>query len=175
MFWIFFISLLFASTPKDGFWRFNLHYPQGKVPFVMEIKKDKATLFNGKEKLILSDLEFKNNTLTIPLQTYQNALTLKFDDNKAQGHFTRLNKKPQEQFKVDGAFGYKERFDQIGSDAKIAGKWSIEMTSLDGNKTPGILVIESEKNKIYATILTSFGDYRYFEGFIQKNHFELAS
>jgi thiol-disulfide isomerase/thioredoxin len=174
-----------AKRIQDGPWRFEMQATYAVIPFVIEFrhenKKLKGTLLNGKETINLGTLHYykKNNALKIPLGNGQQSLDLLLDDKGIlSGNHVRHNKDPEIKTRVTGIHGQKHRYPDNGKRdpalIKLTGKWEVTLNE-DGKTDPGVVIFEQDGNKLYGSILTPTGDYRYFEGFVSGINFEAAS
>lgn len=175
-----------GKSLKAGPWRFVQKVGYGNIPFIIDFQYNGdqlvGTLFNGKEKIVLDHIKYdkKSGRLMIPLQTYENSLELEVSDkNTLTGHHIRLNKDPQIKSQVFAIHGDSTRFAKIEkmSDPTVDlnGRWEVTLVEEDDKKFPGIIVFEQKGKNLNGSILTSTGDYRYFEGYITGNTFETAS
>jgi thiol-disulfide isomerase/thioredoxin len=176
-------SAAFSKDLNTGPWRFELKTAYAVVPFVMDLhmKKDRliGTLHNGKETIILDQINYnrKKKKLSIPIQNYEITLELEYEDSDfLKGYLVRHNKNPKSETPVVARHGESVLFpgDRASSMADFNGKWSVFLEE-DEVKTPGVLVIEQQGNKINGSLLTQTGDYRYFSGYASVNRFEAAS
>lgn len=177
-----FMSFLAHSvTLNSGPWRFELMTTYGRVPFVIDLKQNKngitGVLHNGKETIKLHDIRLQKDQLSIPLQTYEMSLELSLaKKDLISGHLVRHNKNPKVKTPVMGVHGIDKRYSDDQAKAKIDlnGRWKVTLKDEQGIKTPGVLIFEQEGNKLSGSLLTTTGDYRYFEGYASGNNFEVA-
>ncbi len=176
------LSAFSADKIKAGTWRFEMQTTYATIPFVIDFKWKKGELtgklLNGKETIELRGIQVKKDEISIPLQTYQNSLELVVESNEiVSGHHVRNNKNPILKTPLRGHFGESKRFPKEHAPSKINidGKWSLSMTDEEGVVSPGIAVFHQKGDVIHGTILTSTGDYRYFEGYATSEEFEVAS
>ncbi len=171
-----------GALPQSGVWRFELEYPSTKIPFVMELEPTrkgwKATLINGRERLDLGLARVDKGVWYYQLQTYQNYLEFTHISGKSiRGHFVKATTNPVEKVPFVAIHGPIHRFDrpQIKSNINLSGKWSMELTSGDGKKTPAIILFDQSGDTLNASILTPTGDYRYIDGHVTGNEFIAAA
>ena len=171
----------FAASLKPGIWRFELKTAHANIPFLISFKANKdqvsAKLHNGKETISLNQITMTQNSISIPLDTYEVSLELKFEGaEKLSGNLVRHNKVPKKETPVEGTFGVNERFTEVKEKPSIDlnGSWAVTLDD-EGKKTQGIIVFEQKGNILHGSILTPTGDYRYLEGFVSGNHFRAAS
>jgi thiol-disulfide isomerase/thioredoxin len=173
---------LWAKEFKTGVWRFEIRQSQAVIPFLMEInlkgKRVEAILYNGGEKIVLKDIVYAGNKLTIPLQLYEASLdlTVNSSDN-ISGVWTRHNKRPKQTITVLGKYGVNERFpvEKKPSSINLSGKWSMTLTDSEGKNTPAVGVFNQTGNYVSGSILTPTGDYRFIEGYVSGKTIEMAT
>lgn len=172
-----------AETLNTGPWRFELKTSYATIPFIIHIKKMNSRyvgqLDNGKETIKLSEINFKDNKIQIPLQTYEMTLEMNLPQKgQMTGFLVRHNKSPVIRTPVTATLGSKERFPEEKKKPLIdlSGKWKILLKESDSDKTtPAVLLLEQNGNALHGSILTPTGDYRYMSGFISGNEFKAAS
>jgi thiol-disulfide isomerase/thioredoxin len=171
-----------AHALNTGPWRFELKTNYGAVPFIIHIQKKKSaysgTLHNGQESIKLTGIQESKQGLKIPLQTYEISLEMDPPHNgRMNGYLVRHNKNPVVKLPVSAFHGQTERFPGEKSPAQInlAGRWSVSLLDDQDKKETGVVVFEQQGNKVSGSILTPTGDYRYLEGFVSGQEFEMAS
>ncbi len=176
-------SSMAAKRPiQEGFWRFEMKATYSVIPFVIEFKwkgkKLTGVLRNGKEKIALDDIELKKDKIKIPLQDYENGLELEILNSKTmKGDFVRYNKNPEVRTPVDGKKGDKELYSGKWLDpaANFSGEWAVTLKEEDGTESQGVVILEQKGSKLNGTIMSTTGDYRYFQGYVNGELFEAAS
>lgn len=174
---------VWAEALNSGRWKFVLRTTYAEVPFIIDFEyKDKkltGTLQNGAESIILDDISLKDGKISIPLQSYEMSLELIPQNPKTlAGHLVRHNKNPIIKIPVVGQHGHKTRYDlnsKLPPTIQLTGKWSLEVTDEKDVKSPAIGKFTQEGKTVTGTIISPTGDYRYLEGFVSGNNFELAS
>ena len=180
------INIHFEAFAKDlnaGPWKFVLKSTYADIPFIIKFKyKNKklvGVLQNGTENIPLDEIKYSDNTLSIPLQSYELSLELtQQDENSLSGYLIRHNKNPVVKTPIIGLFGTKERFDLASQKAptiNLTGKWALEMVDENITKSPAIGTFTQKENRFSGSILTPTGDYRYLDGHVSENTFEAAS
>ncbi len=183
-----FLALLFMSSPGSGAsiatgpWRFELRTTYGAIPFVIDIKKSKSgysgVLRNGQELIQLTDITVKNEEIEIPLQAYEISLKLQPPkDGTMTGFLVRHNKEPKVKTAVVAVHGATERFpeERTKPTVDLTGRWAVTLMDDQNQKEAGVIVFEQKGNALNGSILTTTGDYRYFEGFVSGTAFVTAS
>jgi thiol-disulfide isomerase/thioredoxin len=179
-------NLLWAKKGPElelGFWRFELRLDHAVVPFIMELKRDekkrlRAVIFNGKEKIELPEVNFDKGILRIPLQTYQYSLKLQLLKNgQLKGYHIRHNKSPEVRTPLEGKPGINDRFpgEYAPATISLAPRYTVIITDPAKQRTQGVVLFDQQGNSVTGSILTTTGDYRYFEGVVSGENFEAAS
>ncbi len=168
-----------SLTP--GPWRFELKTTHGTIPFIVQfsIVKDQYSgiLYNGAEEIPL-DVTLSNAGVSIPIQSFELSLELTYPkDGIMYGHLVRHNKNPNPRTPIMAIFGKSPRFPEMteAPTVDLNGKWSITLTHDTNKQEQGVLILKQDKNKIFGSILTPTGDYRYMEGIVWGNKFRAAS
>jgi len=173
---------LWATSLETGKWRFELQSTHATIPFITEliVSKNKitGTLFNGREKIQLKNISRRSGKIIIPLQTYEISMELDILNSKhLKGFWIRHNKDPKIILPIEAFHGVSERFlTKIEAPTiNLNGKWEVSLKDDAGVLTKGLLTLTQDKNAISGSLMTPTGDYRYMEGYVSKNVFELAS
>jgi thiol-disulfide isomerase/thioredoxin len=149
------------------------------VEFKYNKKKElRGKILNGSEKILLKNITYKDEELSIPLGTYELSLELNQQNASAvKGYLVRHNKNPPTKTPVTGILGPQQRFlDKIVKPSiNLTGKWAVEILDEDDVKSSGVVTFKQTGESISGSILTPTGDYRYMEGFVSDNFFMLAS
>ena len=185
---LFFVLLGLASfqqSPKnlkEGLWRGVFTVPENEIPFVFEVKGTSAEntsvfLINGKDRFQLKNITYKNDSVTIPVDLYDAVLKGKFTENSFQGRLIKIvSGKPDAGVPFKAEYGKLPRFPESAEipSVSLAGTWDMTIGSGDGaDKTVGIF--DQKKSLLTGSILTTSGDYRFFEGAIHGKKFELSA
>ncbi|MDP4185437.1 MAG: TlpA disulfide reductase family protein [Bacteroidota bacterium] len=189
-FYILFISLFWGAGAiaqnrpflKEGFWRGVFHLQENEVPFVFEVKGTNASnatvfLINGKERAALNHIVQKNDSVFIPVELYDAVIIGKVEGNKFNGVFRKLSlSKSNGGLAFTADYGRKARFENknIAPKASLSGTWDLKMIYPD-NTEEVVGLFDQKTNNLTGTILTTTGDYRYFEGTVQGADFYLSA
>lgn len=184
------LTLLLISLPalaakrpiEPGAWRFEMRATYAVIPFVIDFKyqgnKLVGTLLNGKESIPLRDIHVKKNKIQIPLQHYENGLELEVKTRDlVLGDFVKYNKKPEFRIPVEGKRGPRERYSGkwLRPVRSLDGEWAVTLEEDDGKKSEGVLIFQQKGQRINGTVMSTTGDFRYFEGYVNGKFFEAAS
>jgi thiol-disulfide isomerase/thioredoxin len=178
---VFLSGLASAAAIKSGQWRFEMTTAHTKIPFIVELNQNgkqlTGKLLNGKEIIPLKGLKLSGNNISIPLQDYENSLEMRIEGpTSLSGNFVRHNKNPKVMLPVQAQFN-QERFpgDKNPPEGDFSGKWEVTLNDGPESSSPGIVVFEQKGNDLHGTIMTPTGDYRFFQGYVSGNSFEVAS
>jgi thiol-disulfide isomerase/thioredoxin len=188
IFFTLFLIILFTSsnksyalTPESGLWKFSLKTPHTEVPVIIDLnfksQNAQGTILNGKENIPLQNIKIQPGKIVIPLQTYEITMELQIKGPRIlEGQWIRHNKNPKIILPIKGVYGIGERHQyKKSSFQKIDGKWQMDITDESGKSSSGILIIEQNGQKLNGSLLTETGDFRFMEGYISGNSFELSS
>lgn len=150
-----------------------------ELPFNFEMQQDggswKVWLLNADERLAIRDARVSEDSIFLPMNTYDAYISAAINGDRMEGVFVKnYSENYREVFKAD--YGLEYRFfpenDQPATD--FSGRWAINFTSEDDSLT-SVGIFEQEANRIWGTILTSTGDYRYLQGNVKGNSMYLST
>ena len=184
---LFIFSLFSSCHPgvvrlKEGRWRGEFILPEYKIPFVFEVtdasKNQSAVyLLNGEERFPLKNISYRNDSVLIPVDLYDALFVGKLTGNTLAGKFRKLNSEPPGSgISFIAVAGDAPRFS--GNDetpvGKLNGTWDIRIGTGDqADVTVGSF--EQKETILTGSILTTTGDYRYLEGVVHGNKFQLSA
>jgi len=199
-----FSSIAVAGTarfPAEGVWRGEFKVDGDPIPFNFEVKgrdiKDaEFTLLNGTRRDLFHVERVSDDTLSVPMNTYDAALLIHIVDNKhVTGEYQDLvpNRKGARNLAFTAEHGKTWRFVEPGKDAKpegdLSGKWAIQQADKSfiavggkpetsaqeiANRRGQVALLKQEGNHLTGVFMTSVGDSRELEGNIQGNRFWLS-
>ncbi|MFD1817009.1 peroxiredoxin family protein [Pseudarcicella hirudinis] len=167
-------------SPKSGIWRgvFTIFNGQ-ESPFNFELNGSTVFLLNGSERFELKNVSQKGDSLFIPVDIYDAVLSAKIESPTVlSGRFKKLNTaNPDAGISFKAESGRKYRFfeNPVSAEVSLNGKWDVIVGNgpNGGNKTVG--VFEQSGSKLTGTILSTTGDYRFFEGTVKGDEFFLSA
>jgi len=166
---------------KPGTWRAEFAVEDEKIPFNFEVKEEKGKgqevyLLNADERVLLQDIKVQKDSILIPIEFFDAFLIGKTDGETFNG-FLRKNTGSHRGVPFQATYGETHRFETDGNEpaANLSGKWDVEILSegSEANKTVGLF--RQQGKKLTGTIMTTTGDYRYFEGITDGNQFFLSA
>ena len=180
-------GLLFACSSSnnrltDGIWRAEFLVPDDTIPFLFEVSgadSDNAvlTLINGRERVNLTGISYRNDTVIIPIDAYDAVLEAVVSGGGMTGTLIkRYSTAPSGRVPFTAQKGVAPRFPDNGEKALISidGRWEITVPERDSAKQVGVFE-QSGDGHLTGSILTPTGDYRYLEGSVRGNTFLLSA
>ena len=182
-----FLGLLSAcSTPADrltdGMWRGVFQAQDIEIPFLFEIKAANTenpvvTLINGEERVDLTGVTYRNDSVMIPVKIYDAVLEAKVDGDRMNGRLVKLySDRPDSRVPFIAQKGSLPRFENSGERAIVSldGRWEITVPGRGMADQVGVFAQKAD-GYVAGSILTPTGDYRYLEGTVQGNRFYLSA
>jgi thiol-disulfide isomerase/thioredoxin len=180
---ILFSLFLLASCSKrgmeTGFWKFKLEIQEKVLPFYIEIRSMdpfKGFLYNGREKIQLNEINLSDNKVEIPLGVNQAKLEGMLESSlKMNGHWVREDKDDYKlPFKANYIGKVKPSDEGMSKSESLDGKWQVTFPEeKDSFKAIALFDQEPGSQKVYGSVVTPTGDYRYLEGVVKGNLFTL--
>ena len=165
---------------KPGIWRGEFAFAEDKVPFNFEVTGEKDAqevyLLNADERVLLQGLKVEHDSLVIPIELFDAVLIGKADSENFNG-FLRKNTDSKRGTPFQATFGETHRFETEGNDpvSNLTGKWDFEITTEGSEPNHAVGLLKQEGKKLTGTIMTTTGDYRYFEGLADGNQLLLSA
>ena len=185
---IVFVPILYSCNPKldnsekyIGKWNAKIDMPGGQLPFIFKIESIKknlsATIINNEEKIDIKEISFVNDSLNLYLPAFNTRLKLIFNSDKdmLSGNLTLLKSGGVKQIMRVVATPFKEKVTENKYDINVNGKWSINFKDEDNNNTVAVGEFYQTEDKVTGTFLTTTGDYRYLNGFVNNNELQLST
>jgi thiol-disulfide isomerase/thioredoxin len=175
-----------CSSPQsriaEGNWR-GVFFENGReIPFNFSISYSGSTptlTYRNADDQFVTDLAtISGDTLIFPVDVYDATLTAIRSTNKLTGYWSRnsdLDRKlafeahPDEEFR----FWLPEQISE--SSFNPADRWDVVLVSSDSSLTPAVAEFRTESDRIFGTILTTTGDYRFLEGQLSGENLKLSS
>lgn len=169
---------------KIGNWRGEFALDSYQVPFNFVVEDDTAALVrvfltNANEKAPLDSIYYQGDSVILPIKVYDAVLIAKVQNDSLKGFF-RKNQSAKRGIPFRAVRHQFHRFQvkDSSSSHSVAGKWSVNLITEKDVKpisryTVGLL--EQQGNKVTGTILTTTGDYRYWEGVLDGTQLKLSA
>ena len=166
---------------KKGHWISQLYINENtSIPFDIEvIDKETLVISNAEEKLPLSFLSKKGDTVIYELPDFESELHILWRRKKMDGFWLNKNKRKDYQMAFTGRYARKsERFENTQDTkaiAKLASRYEVVLSpNENGIGESAVAIFEQKDSRVTGTFLTETGDYRYLEGNIYGNKLYLS-
>ncbi|MFA4868575.1 MAG: TlpA disulfide reductase family protein [Pedobacter sp.] len=167
---------------SSGKWHASLLRTDGShIPVQFEVKEEnkKSAIYiiNGTERLKTDPIIIAKDSAIIKMPVFESYFKVKFiTKDSINGFWIRAaeNKDIVMPFAASTKVRSSAKI-SFKAPENIAGKWTIEFTRANQTKRPAIGQFVQVKNSISGSILTPSGDYRYLNGTISGNFFDLST
>ncbi len=163
---------------KSGPWRASLQVEEGKeLPFLFEVMDDQTLrIFNAEETIAVDEIEINGDSIVIKFPIFEGYVAGRFKDSMTiSGSFIKESLDRVVPFKA--SFGAQDRFEIKSKPSKdITGNWETvfsEDNAEDRYIAKGIF--KQNGNIVSGTFRTTTGDYRFLEGVINDDQFQLSA
>ncbi|MDH7444042.1 peroxiredoxin family protein [Aquimarina sp. 2201CG14-23] len=163
---------------KSGPWKASLLLPDNKeLPFLMEVFEDQTLkIFNAEEVIDIDEVRIKGDSVFINFPVFEGYVAAKFEDSLTiSGSFIKESLDRVVPFK--GSYGEHDRFEIVSKPiSDITGNWEAVFSPEnpeDRYIAKGIF--KQNGNVVTGTFRTTTGDYRYLEGVLNEDKFELSA
>lgn len=163
---------------ENGFYRVVLTVQDNEeLPFIMYVtSKNTLEIYNAEEVILVDEITYKNDSIFIQTPVFEGYIAAKISENGFTGNF--IIESYDRIVSVKAEKNNKVRF-PIQDDeetSSINGVWET-VFSKDSEEDRYIAkgVFEQNGNHITGTFRTNTGDYRYLEGAIYGNKFQLST
>jgi len=175
-----------CHTPEhrltDGSWRGVFQVRDAEIPFLFDVKSADTenavvTLVNGEDRLDLTDVTYRNDSVIIPIKVFDAVMEARIDGERMSGRLVKLySNRPDGRVPFTAQKGVASRFTGTGepATASLDGRWEITLPERDNAKQVGVFTQRSD-GYLTGSILTPTGDYRFLEGTVQADRFYLSS
>lgn len=180
---LFVLGLITSCQPgiksmNEGLWRGAFILPGNEIPFVFEVKGQRADsttvfLINGSDRFELKNITYSNDSVSIPIDLYSSVLKGKFTESTFEGQLVKVNTgKPVAGVPFKAVYGGLPRFPKSSEapSVSLTGTWDI---IIDNEKTVGLF--DQKESLLTGSILTTTGDYRFLEGVVDGKKFALSA
>jgi Peroxiredoxin len=169
-----------SNKLQNGLWRGELIVSEKLAPFLFEVKDAgtesvSVTIMNGEERVKLSGVYYVEDTVIIPIDSYDTHLRAKITGDKMEGLFIRnyIDDDTGIAFKAEKK---NTRFDPVKDPINISldGRWDVYYYN-NNDSTRNVGIFESNNGIITGSILTNTGDLRFLEGVYTKAGAQLST
>ncbi len=162
--------------PDAGIWKATLDLGKGNsLPFLLDYHADNTlTIFNAEEKIEVTEVTIKGDSIVIKMPVYEGVLKGKFTENFISGDFIKPSLDrivPFSMQKDNMRFRLTEAPTSI-----ISGNWeTVFSPNKPGDRYIAKGVFNQIGNKVTGTFRTTTGDYRYLDGVVAGDSLKLST
>ncbi|KAB8152280.1 redoxin domain-containing protein [Kordia sp. TARA_039_SRF] len=165
-------------TLQEGTWRVALKVQDNKeLPFIFTTTDNGIEIHNAEERIPITDITLKKDSITIKMDVYEGVLNGKFvDKNTITGEFAK--KSLDRYVPFTATFGETQRFPHADGKAAatISGNWeTVFSPNSEADRYIAKGIFQQNGNKVTGTFRTTTGDYRYLEGTLYDNQLQLST
>lgn len=163
-----------------GSWRAVIHTQGQELPFNLTTEQNEQgevifMIKNGDEKIVLDTHTTRNDTLYLPMHIFDAQIVAEISEGRLEGIWTK-NYVEDYELKFEADFGEEYRFQKAENpiDYDFSGKWATTF-QIEDRTYPAIGEFVQREDKISGTFMTKSGDYRFLEGNLTENGFQLST
>lgn len=181
---LFLVAFLFTSCDKplpeaglsEGIWRGEILAQDNQIPFNFNVNKAEGiysiTLINGDEELEIDDVNIIGDSLFFNMHIFDISIRAEMKGDTLKGTYTK-NYAEDYVLPFTAVHGKKGRFDNVSSSDDFDGTWETTFYTQEGKETPAVGVFKAEDGVLKGTFLTKTGDYRFLDGYTEKDTMHL--
>ena len=181
---VLFLGLFSAcSSPThhlmSGLWQGVFQAQGTEIPFRFEVNSAETenpvvTLINGEERLDLTDIVYRNDSVIIPIKIYDAVLEAKIVGMRMSGMLVKLySNRSDSRVPFTAEKGITWDITEKPT-VSLDGRWEITVPERDMAKQVGVFTQKAD-GMLTGSILTPTGDYRSLEGIVQADRFYLSA
>jgi peroxiredoxin len=159
-------------------WRLVVHLPDVELPVRLHLSRDggESWLQNGREKVVISEVEKQGDNWRLFFPAFNNTLVLRQQGERLEGSLTLVKRGYEQHMDVSGEPdpGYRFVADPE-PEAEFTGRWEVTFVQDNGKESFAIGEFDQQGGKVTGTFLTAKGDYRYLAGEVDGNTLYLST
>ncbi|MCA0932818.1 TlpA family protein disulfide reductase [Lutimonas saemankumensis] len=163
---------------KSGTWRGEIIAQGNSIPFNFEVNKADGAyeilLINGKEKLKIDRIDIFGDSLFFDMHIFDISIKAKIDQEKLSGSYSK-NYAEGYVLPFKAVYGKEGRFDNKKVSNEFDGTWETTFKDVKGKTTSAIGIFKSDSTGLNGTFLSKTGDYRFLDGYVEKDTMHLYS
>lgn len=156
----------------EGVWRGQLTTQGNDIPFNFKVNKKEGsyniTLINGDEELHIEEVNILGDSVFFNMHIFDISIKARMLGNALEGTYSK-NYAENYVLPFKAVQGKATRFDNVGSSSIFDGTWETTFTTREGKDSQAIGIFKSADNALKGTFLTKTGDYRYLDGYTDKD------
>lgn len=183
LFSIFLVGLMACQaplppTPQSGIWQVSLQLREGvTLPFRLEIQAEQWLIYNGEERLVVTDIQRKDDSLFVTMPIFDSEFHLQIEDaQNLRGQWYHYSRGRDYRIPFQASYGEQARFSvQSPPEFALAERWRVVFSDgIPGEEYPAIGLFHTNGEQVWGTFLTETGDYRYLEGVLDGKQLKLS-
>ena len=171
-----------SNRLSDGAWRGVFYAQDTEIPFLFDVRlsdteNPAVTLINGEDRLTLTDITYRNDSVIIPVKIFDAVMEAKIDGERMSGRLVKLySNRPDGRVLFAAQKGNMSRFTESDEKATVSlsGNWEITIPERENVRQVGVFT-QNANGYLTGSILTTTGDYRFLEGVVQADRFYLSA
>jgi thiol-disulfide isomerase/thioredoxin len=168
------------TSLSEGTWRAVLDIQDQQVPFNFEVQRDSSGSYhlyvlNAQERLHLDEVQFRNDSVIIPMHIFDASIHAKVEERKLRGVFMKHYEKDY-RIPFEAVHGADYRFERGTTDTPVTfdGKYRVRFFE-DNDTVDAVGIFQQRGDTVTGTFLTPTGDYRYLEGNVVDDTLKLST
>jgi len=169
----------FTQGIKNGNWKGIIHYEKVEVPFTFSFQSTSKTsakviIKNGEEEINITNARIEGDSLFIPMYVFDSELRAIYKDGSLEGEWHKNYKKGKGP-RFSATYNQPRYESKASAIAKINNKLGITFTQPNGQTSEAIGLFKQTGNALTGSVMTAVGDFRYFEGIVFGDSFNISS
>jgi thiol-disulfide isomerase/thioredoxin len=183
VFCIGFLGPAFTQTKmKTGWWKASLLREDGNhIVFNVEVKYENGKpvwyVRNAKERIAVSNIEVKNDSVIVRMPVFESYFYLRNADNlMLHGSWVRGTGGADQVMPVMFEPGISQRFGKksVSTTHNISGRWAVTFSN-ERRSRPAVAEFRQTGTALTGTFLNPSGDYRFLEGVVDGDTIRLST
>ena len=167
-----------SKSLKSGAWRATLGVMDNKsLSFDFEVESENSLkIYNDNEVIDINEISYKEDSVFIKMAVFKNFIAAKLiDEETLSGNYYDPDRGRIISF--EAKYGNAKRDEALEPALiDISGNWEMLFSpNIEDDEYIAKGIFKQEKSRLTGTIRTTIGDYRYLEGVIKGNQFELST
>jgi thiol-disulfide isomerase/thioredoxin len=170
-----------SGSLKTGTWRATIEIQGQQLPFNFELVKDENDGYdiyirNAEERLLLDEVNVKNDSVTIGLHIFDADIKAKISGDTLKGEFIK-NYEKDYNVPFLAVYGQGYRFEKGKNEGEIpdfSGTYEVVFSN-ESDTTEAVGVFKQQGDSVTGTFLTATGDYRYLQGNVANGRLQLST
>ena len=166
------------KTLEKGAYRVVLEVQDSKeLPFIINVTSEKSLeLFNAEEVILVDEITYKNDSVYIQTPVFEGYIAAKITENGFEGNFIKESLDRVVPVKAEKGNAMRFAINKNKTPKNMNGVWET-VFSQDSEEDSYIAkgIFKQNGHKLTGTFRTTTGDYRYLEGVVNGNTFQLST